>query len=122
MDGRNAKVRRLRGLAGLVRLAGAAVLVVLALGLCACGAREDMVGSYHAAGHGGVDVSLVLHEGGKGTWTTDEADVPLTWELKGDELWLHTRAGGVLSGVVEGGGVVRMDLPGVGELVFRQVK
>ena len=122
MGTRNAKTRRRGGLAGRARLAGVAVLVVLALGLCACGAHEDMVGTYHAAGQGGVDVSLVLHDGGKGTWTTDEADVPLTWELKGGELWLHTRAGGVLSGVVEGGGVVRMDLPGVGELVFRQVK
>ena len=121
MCARTAKTMRRGGRTGRARLVGAAALLVVVLGLFACGAHEDMVGTYYAAGEAGVEVSLALHDGGKGTWTTDEADVPLTWELKGGELWLHTRAGGVLSGAVEGGGVVRMDLPGVGELVFRQV-
>lgn len=107
--------------AGVVRLL-AVMLLAAVCALGGCGKEADILGTYHATGADGVEVELVLGESGKGTWATDEADVALTWEVKRGEVWLHTRSGGVLSGVVQSGGVIRMDLPGVGKLEFKQVK
>ena len=87
-----------------------------------CSGQANLAGTYHAKGNDGIEAQLVLQDGGKGSWSTDEADVDLTWERKGDEVWLHTRSGGVLPGTILDGGNIHVDLPGVGDLTFRRGK
>lgn len=105
------------------RLARGLAALCLALALAAgCAGEGDPQGTYYARSGNGEEVHLTLSEGGKGSWDTDGTDVPLTWETRKGGIWLHTRSGGVLRGEIFGGGEIRIDLPGVGVLTFRQVK
>lgn len=85
--------------------------------LAGCQQTDDVSGRYVAQAQSG-EVLLVLDEGGRGTWATDEEDIAFTWERRGDEVWLHTRGGGVLVGTLSAGGGIVMQMPGVGEVVF----
>ncbi|MBU1002958.1 MAG: hypothetical protein KKE73_10595 [Proteobacteria bacterium] len=98
---------------------GLVVLVVLlTLG---CSQVPDVPGTYSAK-NGAATVHLTLGDDGKGVWSTEGEDVPLTWQVKKGEVWLHTKSGGVLPGRISEGGVIRLELPGVGELEFRQIR
>lgn len=95
-----------------------ALAVMLILG---CSRTPEVPGTYFAK-NGEAAVHLTLGEDGKGVWSTEGDDVQLTWQVKNGEVWLHTKSGGVLPGRIAGDGVIRLDLPGVGALEFRQVR
>lgn len=85
--------------------------------LFACGEEVQPKGVYHAQGSAAA-VSLELREGGKGIWVTEEEEVAFNWEVRDQELWLHTPAGGLIVGRFTPQGTLRIDLPGVGLLLF----
>jgi len=99
------------------------LLVALVCLLVACngGAPSNQpAGKYVAAaesGGGGKTVTLELNEGGEGSWSTDVDSVPFKWDVRGKTAILHTKAGGVIEAVIEDDGL-RVDLPGVGRLIF----
>lgn len=102
-----------------MRLALAALcLAALCLAaLTACSGAPDVAGSYHADADG-ERVELELTDGGKGVWTTQDEEVAFSWERRDEEVWLHTRSGGLMTGTLEHGGGLTMDVPGVGALHF----
>lgn len=95
--------------------------LVLLLAVAGCAQAPDWPGTYHAK-TGETQVELILGEDGKGVWSTEDDDVPLTWEVKKGEVWMHTKSGGVLPGRVGGDGVLLVELPGVGKMTFRKVR
>ncbi|BBD07350.1 hypothetical protein [Desulfovibrio ferrophilus] len=104
----------------MMNLRNLCAVIVIAL-LLGCAQAPDIPGLYHAQ-NGDAVVRLTLGEDGKGLWSTEDDDVPLTWEIKKGEVWLHTKSGGVLPGKIGDDGVIRLELPSVGNLEFRQVR
>lgn len=87
-----------------------------------CGRPSPLAGQYEAGyTSGGRDRTIVLHlrEGGQGSWTAEDESITFKWDQRGDEVLLHTRAGGVIRAVVQGDGLIA-DMPGAGRLVFRR--
>jgi len=95
-----------------------AVVMAVALG---CSQGHEAPGTWTAK-DGDSLVHLTLNQDGKGVWATEDDEVPLTWEVKKGEVWLHTKSGGVLPARIGEDAVMRVDLPGVGTLEFRQTK
>ena len=97
------------------------VLCLVALITAAgCGRSSPLAGQYEAGyGDGGRTIVLDLREGGQGSWTAEDESIAFKWDVRGDEVLLHTRAGGVIRVAVKGGELTA-DLPGAGRLVFRR--
>jgi hypothetical protein len=89
---------------------GKLTLFFAAFSLLSCGSAQDLSGRYVSIA-GQPAVQLELERDGKGEWATDIDAVPVKWEVRGGEVWLHTKAGGVLKGTIKGGTLV-FDLPG----------
>ncbi len=66
--------------------------------------------------------SIVLELGanGQGSWQAQEDIVQFKWDTRGDEIFLHTRAGGVVAGSMKEEGI-HLALPGLGKFVFKRM-
>lgn len=97
-----------------------ALLLALLLVLpAACTPETGLEGKYQAQAQDGKTVTLTLKPDHTGEWDTATDNVPVRWEMRGGELLLHSKGGGVVrAAVVEG--TLRVNLPGEGELVFRR--
>jgi NOL1/NOP2/fmu family ribosome biogenesis protein len=114
----------------MLMIPGKRYLLLMAL-LCgallwtlACDSREKVAGTYKAEGAISPkqgEVSIELKEDGEGAWRKGDEEVPLSWYMKGGELRLNTKGGGVLVGKLHGE-EIRMTLPGGKILSFRKVK
>lgn len=90
------------------------------LALAACSDRTEFVGRYeasHLGRSGQVDVVMVLGEDGSGKWEIDGEVLSFSWTVRPGVVTVHTRDGAVVEGMVEGDNV-RLDVPGVGKLLF----
>ena len=86
----------------------------------ACSTRTDLAGRYearHPRDGGTVEVIMVLGGDGSGKWEIEGEALPFSWTVRQDMLNVHTRDGAVVVGAAEGGNV-RLDVPGVGKLLF----
>ncbi len=90
-----------------------------------CGpVSQDLVGTYEAQTrdpslHG--KVSMNLKETGAGVWSVGDSEIAFTWHVKGNELRLYTRNGGIIVGDIKGR-VIEIALPGLDKLSFKKVK
>lgn len=93
---------------------------LMVLFLCACGGAADISGDY-AASHQGlsgpVDVRMTIAADGNGRWEIGGEHMPFLWSLRSEILTIHAREGAVVEGVREGD-ALRVDVPGVGALLF----
>lgn len=96
-----------------VLILGVAALFVLA----GCEGSPGVEGKYLAQAQDGKNVTLTLKAGFTGEWETATDSVPVRWELRGGEVWLHSKSGGILRGILQDG-TLRVMLPDEGELVF----
>ena len=89
-----------------------------------CGPGTQHAGTYIAETrdfpHRG-ETTLELKETGTGVWKAGDDEVPFSWLVKGNELRLHTKNGGVIVGNLDNQ-VIRVTLPGSKELSFKKVK
>lgn len=67
------------------------------------------------------EATLELKETGIGVWKVGDDEVTFSWLVKGNELRLHTRTGGVIVGSLENQ-IICVTLPGSKELFFKKVK
>ena len=97
------------------------ILLCLAL---SCGSRTSYVGAY-AADPGDTpkhtETTLELKENGVGIWKVGDDEVPFSWYMKGAELRVNTRGGGVIVGKAEKD-VIHIKLPGSKEMAFKKIK
>jgi len=91
--------------------------VAALLVLAGCEGSPGVEGKYLAQGQDGKNVTLTLKAGFTGEWETATDSVPVRWEVRGGEVWLHSKSGGILRGILQDG-TLRVVLPGEGELVF----
>ncbi|MDA8307529.1 MAG: hypothetical protein M0Z81_11955 [Deltaproteobacteria bacterium] len=96
---------------------------VTAFSGCGSGAK-GLVGSYKAetsapSPHGSV--SMELKETGAGVWMVGDNEITFSWHVKGDQLRLYTKNGGIITGELKGG-VIQISLPGLNKLSFKKTK
>lgn len=93
---------------------------LMLLACLACTDRVDLVGHYearHEGPAGPVKAVMVLAEDGSGKWEIGGEVLNFSWSAVPGGVRVHTRDGAVVEGVTEGGDV-RLDVPGVGKLLF----
>jgi hypothetical protein len=89
-----------------------------------CGPSTAQVGTYTAEIKDSPrhnETTLELKETGVGVWRVGDDEVTFSWYVKGNELRLNTRNGGVIVGSLVKG-VIHVSLPGSQELFFKKVK
>ncbi len=97
--------------------------LVLAV-MIGCGQRPAFIGTYVAdikdsPNHN--EATLELKETGVGVWKVGDDEVTFSWYVKGNELRLNTKNGGVIVADLDNG-VIHLTLPGSKELRFKKVK
>lgn len=97
------------------RLTPVLAAALLLLALASCGGDPALPGRYAGQSPLGP-VTLELREGGKGSWSTPDEDIAVTWERRGGEVWLHTKTGGVIICAVRPDRTMLANVPGVGRI------
>jgi hypothetical protein len=97
------------------------VLLVLFLG--GCKNADDLKGKYLAEikDSSSPSIKLELGANGQGSWSMKGEKVFFRWETQGQEVWLHTKSGGVVAGRILSQGTIEIKLPGAGTLLFRKI-
>lgn len=94
---------------------------IIVASLVACGSPERYEGTYVSEGADTVPVmNIELHEDGKGVWKRGSDTFSFSWGVKGEELRLHLKDGGVLVGH-DRNGKLEISLPGLGEVLFKKI-
>ena len=93
-----------------------------------CGSKSptSQLGTYVAETNAHADpcrpeTSLELKETAIGIWKVGEDEVSLSWYVKGNELRLNTRNGGVIVGRLDDESI-HVTLPGSEDILFKKVK
>ncbi len=89
-----------------------------------CGPSTAHVGTYIAEIKDSPhhhETILELQETGVGVWRVGDDEVTFSWYVKGNELRLNTKNGGVIVGNLDNG-VIHVTLPGSQDLFFKKVK
>ena len=89
-----------------------------------CGPGTQHVGTYIAEINDSPhlrEITLELKETGTGVCKVGEDEITFSWLVKGCELRLHTKNGGVIVGSLDNQ-IIRVTLPGLEELSFKKVK
>ena len=97
-------------------------LVSFALVTSACDSGKRYPGTYVWVRGGDQDrleTLLELKEDGQGIWITNEKEVPFRWSVKGQEIRLHTKEGGVIAGKIIDD-TVTIILPGDNVMSFQK--
>jgi hypothetical protein len=92
-------------------------------GLGGCGGNEGFPGRYRAEikGAGPPQAAILeLNENGQGVWKISGDQLSFKWEVRGEEIRLHTREGGVLIGFREDK-TIHLRLPGMPALTFTRL-
>ena len=97
--------------------------VILVGALWACTDQRVFEGTY-TANEGAQEgrITLTLRAGGEGTWETSTDTVAFRWKVRKAEIWLHTRTGGVVLGKVVDQNRLSVDVPGVGNVLFKRMR
>jgi hypothetical protein len=99
-------------------------LFLLLLFVVSCGSKEKLAGVYKAEekdSHQQVETLLELKPSGDGAWKVGAEEVPFSWYIKGTELRINTKGGGVIVGIIEKDSI-RMTIPGTNEMVFKKTR
>ena len=97
---------------------------LLAALLISCGSRDTYTGTYKAetpTSPRHVETIMELKTSGDGVWRVDDEEIPFAWYVKGSELRINTKGGGVLVGAIEKD-TIQVDLPGAGTMRFKKVQ
>lgn len=88
----------------------AVACLALALG---CKSRDPYTGRYQAEVQEPTPRTIILElkANGEGSWTVEGQEVQFRWEVKDDQIWLHTKGGGVIIGYPVGN-MLFIDLSG----------
>jgi hypothetical protein len=95
-------------------------LCFLLIIVISCGTRDDFIGTYKAASSGSpkqAEMEIELKANGAGIWRVSDEEVPFVWYVKGGELRVNTKGGGVIVGAVEKD-TIHISLPGTNKMVY----
>lgn len=97
------------------------LIVCLVFMLASCSGQPDMAGKYQDVSHDASHSPSVieLRDNKEGTWETEIDLINFRWSVRDDEIWLHTKTGGVIIGQITDEGF-KIELPDVGTYVFEK--
>jgi hypothetical protein len=96
-------------------------LICLCLAVCfSCESKDKYAGMYEAKDKRG-EVRIELKPSGDGVWIAGTQEVSFTWYIKGGDLRVNTKEGGVLVGKLEDN-AIRITLPVRGEMVLKKTQ
>jgi hypothetical protein len=96
--------------------------LLLLILMIACGSKDQFIGTYKADAKDSpkqAEIILELKADGAGIWRVGDEEVPFSWYVKGGELRVNTRGGGVIVGASEND-TIRITLPGSETLSFKK--
>ena len=76
-------------------------ILLLLVSLVSCGSKDRLAGVYKAVEKDlpkQVETLLELKPNGDGAWKVGDEEVPFSWYIKGAELRINTKGGGVIVG------------------------
>jgi hypothetical protein len=106
----------------LMMLVGLGMLALLLVVCCERGG--EVAGKYVTEeGKNGSPGNIRLHlmASGHGSWSRGEETASFRWEARGEEIWLHTKEGGLVVGKLVADRI-EVSLPGVAVQVFKKIK
>lgn len=104
-----------------MRLLPLCLLLVL---MISCGSKEQLIGMYKAEVKDSpkqAETVMELKANGDGIWRVGDEEVPFSWYIKGGELRVNTRTGGVIVGTIENN-AIHITLPGSKTLSFKRTQ
>lgn len=104
-----------------VCLAPLCLLLILTL---SCGSNDSYVGTYKATASDSPkqgETTMELKQNGDGVWKVGDDEIPFSWDVKGGELRVNTKGGGVIVGSL-GKDTIRITLPGSITVSFKKVR
>ena len=104
-----------------MRLLPLCLLLVL---MISCGSKNQFIGTYKAETRDSpkqAETVLELKADGDGIWKVGDEEVPFSWYIKGGELRVNTKGGGVILGSIENE-AIHITLPGSRTLTFRKTQ
>jgi len=85
-----------------------------------CESKDKYAGTYETKDKGG-EVRVELKANGEGVWVAGTQEVSFAWYIKGGDLRINTKEGGVLVGKIEGN-AIRITLPVRGEMILKKTQ
>jgi hypothetical protein len=67
-----------------------------------------------------AEIAVELKANGDGLWRVGDEEVSFSWDIKGGELRVNTKGGGVIEGKIEKD-TIQMTLPNMKPLTFKKV-
>ncbi len=92
--------------------------------LVSCGSKDRLAGVYKAVEKDlpkQVETLVELKPNGDGAWKVGDEEVPFSWYIKGGELRINTKGGGVIVGTIERD-IIQMTLPGTKKMAFKKIQ
>jgi hypothetical protein len=86
-----------------------------------CNSTDSYIGTYEAIDTTKEPHRIELMENGEGAWGCCEGEVLFTWYVKGDELRINTKEGGIMVGKLKNQSFT-ITLPGKKMLLFLKVR
>lgn len=99
------------------------VFLLLVL-LVSCSSKDKLAGVYKAEEKDlpkQVETLIELKPNGDGAWKVGDEEIPFSWYVKGAELRINTKGGGVIVGSIEKD-TIRMTIPGTREMAFKKTQ
>ena len=87
-----------------------------------CDSPKRYRGAYVCLSEGNppqTETVIELNEGDSGVWTTNGKEVSFRWSIKGTEIRLHTKEGGVITGKIKND-TITITLPGDKMMSFKK--
>ena len=99
------------------------LLFLILVFLAACGSKGKVAGNYRAEGKdlpGQVETVIELKPNGDGAWKSGSEEIPFSWYIKGGELRINTKGGGVIVGALEKD-TIHLSLSFNNKMTFRKI-
>ena len=101
-----------------------ALLCVLLIFTFSCGSKDRYAGLYKAQENESQKPSetyIELKENGEGVWRMEDEEDSFSWYVKGDEIRLNTKAGGIIVAKIQDD-TLEIVLPGQKKMSFKKVE
>lgn len=99
-------------------------LCLLLILIISCGSRDQFTGTYRSEAGGlprQAEIVIELKANGDGIWRVSDEEVPFAWDIKGGELRVNTKGGGVIVGAIEKD-TIHISLPGSKMMSFKRTR
>ncbi len=96
-----------------------ALVCLLLLFSFSCGSKARYAGLYKAQES---ESYIELKENGEGVWRVKDNEDSFSWYVKGDEIRLNTKAGGIIVANIQEDDTLEVTLPGGRKMSFKRIE